>query len=181
MKKLFVLLLVSLLVVNCGVDESSESKEYVGSETKSTAKKVGKYALYTVAGIGAVTCITVGLKDACLKPIGRAVDRAFLGAKKMGSVDEAAQAGNKKAIEAQRATKEAIEKGEEVAEDTTKYMIGRDRSKTFYGSLKEKIFGSGKSAKEAGEAGEVADEGAKVAGDATETATEGAESGAKSE
>lgn len=157
MKKLFVLLLMSLLVVNCGVDESSvgESKS-TGSETKSTAEKVGKYAVYTVAGIGAVVCITAGIKKPCLETI----QQTFIPTAKKLDVEKAIEAGSKKAVKIKATADEA---GEAVAEGTE--VTVRDYSKTFYGKLWKKIFGSGKSVEEAGE---TATDGAKAAQDSTD-------------
>lgn len=79
--KVFVLLLTSLLITNCGVEESSDESRVMsegsavasassyGEDESALAKKVSKYVVYTVAGVAVVVCVASGLKKNCLEAI----------------------------------------------------------------------------------------------------------------
>ena len=177
MKKLFVLLLMSLLMVNCGVDESSvgESKStgVVFEPEKSTAEKVVKYAVYTVAGVGVLVCVNSGLKAKCV----RTVKDSFLPATHK-------VADTKLTGEALQKAKRIMKKAEEASETIAEGQTFRDYSNTFYGKIWKKIFAKKPAQQSVEEAGEAASDASKkgaqgTTDDAAETATEGAQSEAK--
>lgn len=150
--KILVLLLMSLLVVNCGVEEPTvgESASYE-SETESTLKKVGKYAAYTAAGVGVIVCVTAGLKDNCV----RVVKKTFAGTAEKKAVKDLVE--ESKGLDPDKLTK-AHKKAQKImdkvkdADDAAKKAAG-DKEIVEQRDFKESIFGvfSRKGGKAAGE------------------------------
>ena len=158
--KILILLLMSLLVVNCGVEEPTvgESASYE-SETESTLKKVGKYAAYTAAGVGVIVCVTAGLKDNCV----RVVKKTFAGTAEKKAVKDLVE--KSKGLDPDKLTK-AHKKAQKImdkvkdADDAAKKAAGDKKITVERGErdFKESIFGvfsrkGGKGADEGAEAG----------------------------
>lgn len=180
--KIFVLLMMSLLMVNCGVEEptvgESKSAGYE-SETTSTLKKVGKYAVYTVAGVGVAICITgTGLKKACTKVVGEALTGSKSTKPKTIKelVDEAATKGDSLTRDHKRAKKIMDKAADDEKVDVGKQVIEvadggkRDYSETIWVKGINKVKGIFKKSGEAKVKGD--------GGEAAETAADGAEAGA---
>ena len=167
--KVFVLLLMSLLMVNCGIEEPvGESSANYESETDSTAKKVAKYTVYTVAGVGVLLCVNAGLKKTCVKT----VKGAFIPEKVVKQVPftEALEQGSKEATKIKKIAEDA---GKEVEVETVDVFV-RDYSSTFYGKLWTKVKGVFKKSKKSGkEAAESSDEAADSVDEATDAAKDG--------